>query len=91
MEEDIPLLPIPNQTFKFKDYDITIQLRGNGYYFTLKQGNNILVNALFIKPNNNLFIYNNKNGDVFAFYTLNNENLDYAKFNTTQSFYYKAT
>lgn len=88
--EDIELLAVPNQTFKFKTYEITIQLRGNGYYFTLKEGDNLLVNALFVKPNTNLFTYNNKKGEVFAFDTLNNEDLDYTKFNKTQTLYYIA-
>ena len=86
--EDIELLAVPNQTFKFKTYDVTIQMRKSGYYFTLKEGSDTLVNALFIKPNINLFAYNNKNNEGFYFEVLNNDNIDYTKFNLTQFLYY---
>ena len=85
---ELDLIKSPNQSFKFKDFDITIRLTKNDTYIQIVKNGVLILPFIKIIPFKNLLQFGEYDFDFTFEATNKNEKIDYKKFGITQRFYY---
>jgi|LSQX01.2.fsa_nt_gb hypothetical protein len=85
---ELDLIQSPNQSFKFKDFDITIRLTKNDTYIQIVKNGDLILPFIRIIPFKDLLQFGEYDFDFVFEATNKNEKIDYKKFGITQRFYY---